>query len=354
MSDAETSEVRSLAMPAGTRPEREAWSTQSSTKFAEPTFIAQQVIPRVPELLNATAPPDWSAQVVRALSTGRLTVRYEFSGEAVYGKAYFDDKQGPLAYRLLWHLWQHGFDPSNLQRVPQPLGYVAEEKILLMRAAEGTPLDSLFVVAPIEQAKRGARAAARWLCKFHATEISFLPAELPCERIEIFKVASLLAKVAAGSPRKAPLLLELNHLFRDMAPSSNAPTKLVPLHGQFRPAHVFLEGDRVTVIDLDKIRLSDPAKDVARFIHVLKRSFFEDRGDVERAELLAREFESEYRVLAPDNLANLSYFCALYYFLAFAKAVKSRKLEEETRKSLELSYLGEFERCVQQDSRVAA
>jgi aminoglycoside phosphotransferase (APT) family kinase protein len=342
-------------VPAGTKLERAAWTTQRAARLAERTFIAQQIIPQMPELLGASGSPDCSAEVVRALSTGRLTVRYALpSLETIYGKAYFDDNLGPTACRLLWHLWQHGFNSRNLRQVPEPLGYVAEEKLLLMRGARGTPVDTLFAVGPIKQAMRGARGAAHWLLQFHATEIPFLQVELPCERTEIFKVAALLAKAAAVCPRKAPLLLELNHLFRALAPSSNAPPKLVPLHGQFRPAHVFLDEDRVTVIDLDKIRLSDPAKDVARFIHVLKKSSFEEGKDVGRAKLLAREFVEEYRAGAPENLANLSYFYALYSLIAFAKTVKSRKLQEETRGSLEQLYLGEFELCARQRSQLAA
>jgi aminoglycoside phosphotransferase (APT) family kinase protein len=338
-----------------TRTAREEWKQQKESHFVASQFVATHVIPLVPELSRESHAAGCSAEIVRAKGTGRMTVRYEFgNGEAIYAKAYNDDSLGPHAYRCLRHLWDHGLDPRSKEQVPEPLGYVAEERMLLMRAAQGTAVDSLFATGSIEPAMQGARAAAHWLAQFHSIEIPFLPAELPCERIEIFKVAALLAKVAGACPGKAWLLLEVNHLFRTLAPSSNTPTKLVPLHGQYRPAHVFLDGDRVTVIDLDKIRLSDPAKDVARFIHVLKKSCFEAGGDLERAELLAREFVEEYRVLAPGNLTSLPYYYALYCLKAFAKTVKSGKVQEETRSSLEQLYLDEFEQCVQQGSRLMA
>lgn len=128
------------------------------------------------------------------------------------------------------------------------------------------------------------------------------------------------------------------------------------MHGQFRPAHVFIDDTRATVIDIEKICLSDPAKDVARFCHVLKKTCLEERGDAERSDRVAQEFVAEYRAHSESNLENLPYFRALLALKAFAKLLKNRKLEETQRQSMRQAYRTEFGRWVQHGhvSRMAA
>src|SRR5205807_4705699 len=98
-------------------------------------------------------------------------------------------------------------------------------------------------------------------------------------------------KLSALSPGEAAVLIDMVHHLAALAPSTPSALPSVPLHGQFRPGHLFLSGDKIVAIDLDAIRISDPAKDVARFIHVVKRSCAEDARDLNRAERLADEFE---------------------------------------------------------------
>jgi aminoglycoside phosphotransferase (APT) family kinase protein len=111
---------------------------------------------------------------------------------------------------------------------------------------------------------------------------------------------------------------------------------------------VFIEGFSVSVIDLDRIRLSDPAKDVARFVHVLKKTCYEAGVGAVRAHLLARAFVEEYQMGAPANLAHLPYFDALYALKAFAKVVKITKAEEQPPEEMERLYLDDFARATQQ------
>ena len=137
------------------------------------------------------------------------------------------------------------------------------------------------------------------------------------------------------------------HDLRSVAPKSNSSPAVVPMHGQFRPAHVFIDGMRATVIDIEKICLSDPAKDVARFCHVLKKTCLEELGDIERSDRVAEEFVAEYRAHSGSNLENLPYFRALLAFKAFAKLLKNRKVEEGQRLLMGQAYQAEFERWVQ-------
>jgi hypothetical protein len=78
-------------------------------------------------------------------------------------------------------------------------------------------------------------------------------------------------------------------------------------------------------------------------VHVVKKTCYE--GGATHARLLAQEFVEEYRTGAPENLAHLAYFNALYALKALAKVVKSTKADEQAREAMgamERLYLDDF------------
>jgi aminoglycoside phosphotransferase (APT) family kinase protein len=333
---------------AGTRPEGESWKQQEG-RFVCGDFVARRIVPLVPELANGRDRTDCKVEIVRSKATDRITLRYTFGGVVViYGKVYLDPSLGRETYTSLAHLWKHGFAAGSGLEIPQPLGFIEEANLFLMRQAQGTPLNELIDTSSLEKALIAAGAAARWLAKYHTTEIPGLRIQPPCAQVEILTIVDALAKVSAECPGHSALLIAMLHDLNAMAPRGNSSSQPAPLHGQFRPAHVFSHGGRATVIDIEKICLSDPAKDVARFVHVLKKTCFEEGGEVQRADQLARQFIAEYRKLAPSNLANLDYFRALLAFKAFAKLLKSHKVDEQQRRAIGEMYRVEFERATQE------
>jgi hypothetical protein len=338
----------------GTRLERRNWKQDQEALIADGDFVVRRVAPLVPELTGGD-PLDWSVEIVRSKATDRITLRYIFASDAViYGKIYFDQFLGRATHRLLAHLWKHGFAAGAGLEVPEPLGFIDEANLLLVRCAEGIPLNELTADSSLEKAITSARVAARWLVKYHATDIPGLPVQSPCETIEILKITDALAKAAAECPRHSFLLISMVHDLHALAPRRNCSLPLLPLHGQFRPAHVFTDGTRATVIDIEKVYLSDPAKDVARFVHVLKKTCFEQGGDAQRADQLAQEFIAEYRMHAPSNLENLAYFRGLLALKALSKLLKSQKVDEDRRQAISEMYCVEFERATQRVMTVAA
>jgi len=300
----------------------------------------------VPELTRSSDDRvNWTVEVVRSKATCRTTVRYTFERIAViYGKLYFDRSLGRATYSTLAHLWKQGFAAGSGLEVPEPLGFLEEASLLLLRRAADTPLNELAVVGTLQEALTAVRIAARWLAKYHATEIPGLPVQSPCERIEILSIADARAKVAAEYPQYSPLLIGMLHDLHGALSTHKSSSRLVATHGQFRPAHVFSDGKRATVIDIEKICLSDPAKDVARFVHSLKKICIGEGHNPERGDELSREFVAEYRMLSPSGLGNLAYFRALLAFKAFAKLLKSHKVDEDERQALGEMYRLEFER----------
>jgi hypothetical protein len=339
----------------GIRRERQIWKQHQEALVVSGDFVIGRVAPLVADRTRRSDPVDWTAEIVRSKASDRITARYTFGSDAViYGKIYFDRSLGRTTHGSLTQLWAQGFAAGFGLEIPEPLGFIEEANLLLMRRAEGTPLSELAASGALEQALTSTRLAARWLVKYHATRIAGLPVQSPCEAVEILKIADALAKAAAENQTHSRLLISMLHDLHAIAPRSSSPSRLVPLHGQFRPAHVFTDGNRTIVIDIEKICLSDPAKDVARFVHALKKTCFEEEGNVQRADELAGEFVVEYRKHAPANLENLPYFRALLLLKALAKLLKSHKVDEYKRQVITEMYCVEFERTTQGLISVAA
>jgi aminoglycoside phosphotransferase (APT) family kinase protein len=316
-----------------------------AAKFLNNSFVAEQILPLVPAVSRDQNEPNWLGAIVRAKGTGRLTLRYDFANSStIYAKVY-TDALGTHSYKALQSMWLDGFGRPATLRVPEPLGFIDDENFLVMRRVEGIPLAQiLFEETSKDNILKAARVAAQWLAQLHLSKIPFLQEEPACERIKLFKLSDMVAKAAAAYPEQLSLLLELLQKLRALAPRESA-TVLVPTHGQYTPANVFLHEDHASVIDLDRICLSDPAKDLAMFVHRVRSLLFKDANDTSTADLIVREFLNEYRRLAPNHLANLPYYRALYALKGFAKIAKDRGPTDPLRKPLEFFYLSTLESC---------
>ena len=304
------------------RAERDSAMLQRGARFLTADFVVRELFPRLPQ---ATA--NWSVEVAR-VTPARLTLRYTFdNGVAIYAKAYHQDLSPTKfrtvlparAFQTIRRLWKNGFGPEGIHHVPEPLAYLQEENVMVLGAARGIPLTDLLPQQPIDEAIDAARAAARWLAQLHASKIAPLPVEPVCDRIKILKELDAVSRAAAASPAKAAVLLELLREVRRLAPPSSSPLALTPVHAQYTPSTVFLEGPHATAIDLDNVGLGEPAADVARFVSKLKWSALRGRLEHPAAERMAGEFLDEYRGVGIDRLAALPYYTALYALKEYAK-----------------------------------
>lgn len=325
------------------RAEQREHLLQRAAKFLNGAFVVEQLLPLVPPVAREKSETNWLGAIVRAKGTGRLTLRYDFKNSStVYAKVY-TDSLGTHSYKALESMWRDGFGKQAPLRVPEPLGFIDDEKFLVMGRAEGIPFSQILFEETSETViLEAARTAAQWLAQLHLSKMPFLFVEPACERIKLFKVSDMIAKAAAAYPEQLSLLLELLQKLRAMAPRESS-TMLVPTHGQYTPANLFLHKDHASVIDLDRICLSDPAKDVAMFVHRVRSLLFKDADNTTTADLIVREFLNEYRRLAPQHLSNLAYYRALYALKGFAKIAKDRGPTDPMRKPLEFFYLSTLE-----------
>ena len=199
-------------------------------------------------------------------------------GTRLFAKLYADES-GVHAYEVLRNLWAGGFDRNKCYQVPEPLCFVVEYQLLLMREARGETLAS-YLNRDHCKAVTGVRKAARWLLQLHNSPLRIGKVDQPWYMF--LKLSDRLAKAAASHPqelkRLTAMLVQLGeHTER------REEGEAVQGHGQFRPIHVFLSGETVTVIDVDRSVPLDPAKDLAEFVHRLRSTILRGSGSMELA-----------------------------------------------------------------------
>ena len=123
---------------------------------------------------------------------------------------------------------------------------------------------------------------------------------------------------------------------------------LVQSHGQYRPIHVFIGDATVTVIDLDRSRPCDPARDTAEFLHRLRMTTFWHTGSVEPADAPTQAFLAAYSSTIADSacLANLQFHWARYIFHSFNHKLKDTDSSDLEVDSIVQFYRSEFEQAI--------
>ena len=219
-----------------------------------------------------------SVEMIRYRPDRSCVLRYEIgpsgSGGALFGKVY---RPGGRALRI----WQklvtfHDQGPALGIAVPRPVRLVEEWSLVLMGAVPGDRFkDMLRRSETSDELRRAVEAAARGLAAFQRLRLDTDEVRtLPTAAAELGKRTARLAEIAPAAARSAdPLVAQV----RELAERSPPPA-LSTIHGDFKPSQIFVQGDRLSVVDLDRACRGDPAVDVGSFLAVLhKKSWREGR-----------------------------------------------------------------------------
>src|SRR2546422_10068505 len=193
----------------------------------------------------------------------------------------------------------------------------------------------------------GVFEAASWLARLHTSPLRYgRPSSLVVSS-ELLPLARRLAKVAAERPGYVKPAVEMIRQLERLA-EDTVDGITVQSHGQYRPIHVFVTEDRVTVIDLDRSRPADPSRDVAEFLHRLRTRVFTDTGAVARAEAPTRAFLGAYRAQTPpEYLTNLRFQWARHLFHSLTRKMKPGDRPEGQLDSTLTFYRSEFEQLAE-------
>jgi hypothetical protein len=268
------------------------------------------------------------ASLVQDAGTGRVTIRYELDSGTVFFAKRYTDALGAHSHRVQRAFWENGFGRNSRFRVPEPLAFVPEQGLLLMRESPGVPLAALLGKNS-GYWTAGVREAARWLAAFHRSSLRVGDPEPEWDALKTFRLANRLVKAAAARPSERVALLDLMQMLKERFAALPEDRPVVQTHGRFHHDHVFLSPEAVTVIDLDRSRPTDPAKDVAEFVRVLRLAAFRAGVDEALTDEVTEAFLAEYLALVPGGAAGLP-----HYWLSF----------------LVLSYLGHLRKAAPEDT----
>jgi hypothetical protein len=274
----------------------------------------------------------WGVRVIQLDSTGAATVEIRRNGgRAVFAKFFPPGTEGKAIHDKLVALREAEFGAGSAYQVVEPLAWLPELDLLVCAEALGPSVAE--VLASDDPAARlpAVREAATWLGRLHSTPLRIGKAHSLIVSTEILSLTRRLAKVAAEHPDYVPEALVRIERLEALA-LDTVDGLAVQSHGQYRPIHVFLGGDTTTVIDLDRSRPADPARDTAEFLHRLRRQLSGDGRPAEEVEAATVAFLDAYRAAVPDPgawLANLRFHWARYVFHSMNRKLKKGDSPED-------------------------
>jgi len=255
-----------------------------------------------PQLLARLAPGEWRV-TERTMAPTRyrtelgaalkytLQARDAATGRAAtlrcFVKVYRND-HGEHTFELLQSLGQRVERGETGYSVVRPVAYRKDLRTLVLEEAPGTALLHLLreghdpagplritarAVAAFNQDDVGSGAVARSSLAVQLEELRRGATIVEWARPELAThVRAITAAVAAGLEEVPP----------------------APIHGDLKPDHVFLAGDRVIFIDLDSVVLGDPVRDPAHMFAYVAGRVGLDAMTAEQARAAAGLFAAEY------------------------------------------------------------
>ncbi|MCI0747464.1 MAG: phosphotransferase [Verrucomicrobia subdivision 3 bacterium] len=164
--------------------------------------------------------------------------------------------RGERAFANMQRVWKSSFGERRASPgLPQPLDYLPEPGVLITEYISGRPLAEGTTFSLTE-----GRRAIELLAALHNSDAQ--PESRRSSR-----------GIVRSAHRKAERIAQLAPQFADAARAVTAAieaarvsdSELCPSHGDFSPRNVLVSADRFTLIDWDRFRFADPARDVAYF-----------------------------------------------------------------------------------------
>jgi aminoglycoside phosphotransferase (APT) family kinase protein len=183
-----------------------------------------------------------------------------------------------------WAVWQKS---RHRLRMAPPLGFFAAPSVFLQEYATGGRLSELAGTSEFAAPVRGT---ARAVAALHA-----MPLPLRFQQASRASVRSVQrwAEVlcAIRTQEHARILVLRDRLVAEL---EQRAVVTGPIHGDLHPANVLVDGDRLTLIDLDNVILGDRLLDIGRFLASLRTSSLRVHGDLDGLSAVGESFLAQY------------------------------------------------------------
>lgn len=195
---------------------------------------------------------------IRESETGRTLV-IEWIGKRDTAKS---AGKAAREFRTLKFLSDSGFGCKGRFRIPRPIHLSIDEEFILQEKAPGLAFETLLKQGDSLTCEAAA-AAGIWLAKLHGIPIT--PQGACSYESRLSAMQFYVRELLAVSPYLAPELdlLEAG-ICEGISSFQDVPLSLI--HADYHPQHIYVAGNRITVIDFDRSHFSDPAEDLGSFI----------------------------------------------------------------------------------------
>ena len=249
-------------------------------------------------------------QVRTVRYSGKKHSTFEISlRSGLIAKVYACDRRD--VYEFMEALKQAGFGPKAEFSIPQPISYLPRLHLLLQERVEGTPAAEVFNYGDAGQRDEAAERCARWLARFHALAPRSGHISDTNRLIKRSESRGLLIAREGGSlAAKAQELLDGLKAAR----LALGEGSMCAGHGDYGAYNIILGLGRTVVFDWDCYNVSDPARDVARFLVSLERRGLHYRGSVRALDNAAEVFLRTYLASNGESqvLRHLAFYQAAF------------------------------------------
>jgi hypothetical protein len=209
-----------------------------------------------------------------------------------YAKVYRNEDQGQQTHQVLRALWKESRPGGEGFTVVRPLAYLSDLRALILEEAPGTPLEEILLGKSDTTA--AVRRVARALAAFNQGDAP--PTTRPhllADQVAVLERARRLLGWACPHLR-----LEVESIIEGvLAGLEEVPLR--PTHRDLKPDHIFLDGERTILIDLDSLAKADPVLDPAHLLARLAAMPALFPIPRQRARAAAWEFAEEYFAHVP-------------------------------------------------------
>lgn len=246
--------------------------------------------------------PEWDAEVVeyrvdmRAIFRLRVRATDAATGHRAdrlfYAKVYRDAEEGRRSYEVQRDVHEHVSVGETYLSVAKPIVYSDVPRTLVTAVAPGTSLEML--IRRNQGVPDAVRSVARAVAELHRLNVN---APLRSSNHDLAQLQEAQRVLESVRPDLNGVVSEI--LETVAVGLKESPTSLI--HGDLKPDHLLIDGNRVALIDFDLAAVADPIADIAHLLTYLDKARKRSRSRRENTGDVGQMFIDEYFTHVPAS-----------------------------------------------------